>query len=113
MTDRINIVCDSPSTLISLPQDVRKMANVSPQFLSMCLNMSNISAQLGNNTMKLTQAGSTITIPDGCYSLYTFNRYLQTFDAVNTFYKIQPSLTGTNFDMCVYTTAANRSNDTG
>lgn len=113
MTDRINIICNQESTTVTMPQDVRKMGAVSPQFLSLCLNMSNITSFHGNTQFKLTNIGATQTVPEGCYSLTTFNKYLESFDAPNLFYKLQKSTDGTHYDMCVYSTSTNRLNDVG
>lgn len=113
MTDRINIQCAQTETLITLPQHIRKMAYACPQFITFNLNFKNIFSGFGNTLLSINPLNPPVQIPEGCYSLITLNKFLESFDAPNFFPKIVPNISGTNFDVCVYASASNRTADIG
>jgi hypothetical protein len=51
-----------------------------------------------------------ITIPDGCYSLITFNKYLSSLVATELYWVVL-SYDGTHYDVCSYLTVADWTND--
>lgn len=74
--------------------------------VSLHFSFQNITAQNGNNIFYYTPL-LFIIIPDGCYSLNTFNKYLSSIPATVQ-YKVVPSLDGTHMDVVYYPLATDK-----
>lgn len=76
-------------------------------------NFINISAKLGNTLFYYTTI-DFITIPEGSYSLQTFNKYLSSLtvinqSAINT--QIRANYNGIGFSVCNYSNTSDRNAD--
>ena len=70
----------------------------------------NIGSYLNNNQFYYNSLLAPITIPDGCYSLISFNKYLAS-SVTTELYRVVLSYDGTHYDVCSYLTVADRTND--
>lgn len=69
--------------------------------------MPNVKAAFGNHQYKLFPADITRTLPDGTYSLLSFNWVL--YNAIGGFYyKIEESSNGSHFDVVWYSSISDR-----
>lgn len=77
--------------------------------VSLHFSFLNISAANGNNVFYYTPVLS-IVIPDGTYSLNSFNKYISSVGATAQ-YKVVPSLDGTHLDVVFYALATDKQQD--
>lgn len=75
--------------------------------VSLYFSFLNIASERGNNIFYYTPA-NFIIIPDGCYSLNSFNKYIQTIIPLT---KVVPSYNGLNLIVASYANASDRSQD--
>lgn len=79
--------------------------------ISLHFTFKNISAKNSTNIFYFSPA-DFLTIPDGSYSLKTFNKYLSTVPAT-ALYRVMPSLSGLGLDVVKYANATNLAQDVG
>ena len=108
MTEWLNIYHINPTTEIAIPVHIESCEYVGIQKVSFCWNFHNISSYFGNNTFKLFSADILRTIPDGTYSVDTFNKAILSNVIGGFYYKIQVADSGDHYDIVWYPTAADR-----
>lgn len=77
--------------------------------VSLYFSFKNISQSKGNNIFYYTPL-LFITIPDGSYSLASFNKYISSVPAT-TQYKVVPSYDGSHLDVVYYALATDKQQD--